>query len=124
MKLYEKKFPNYEFLIIIGSDLVQWLIYWDYGKKLLKEFTYLIYLREGAPLPLLGFNSGKYLMPKKYILADNKEIRTSISSTKARNIISQNMKLKRKKNITKNKELLSICPPSVLKFIKYYNFII
>ncbi len=61
LKDLEKKYPDKEFVFIIGSDLIEGLYSWDESEKLVNEFKFIIIKRDNYPL-----NQNVKLLPKNY----------------------------------------------------------
>jgi nicotinate (nicotinamide) nucleotide adenylyltransferase len=61
LKDLEKKYPDKEFVFIIGSDLIEGLYCWDESEKLVNEYKFIIIKRDNYPL-----NQNVKLFPKNY----------------------------------------------------------
>mmetsp|Transcript_39140 Transcript_39140/g.34823 ORF Transcript_39140/g.34823 Transcript_39140/m.34823 type:complete len:176 (+) Transcript_39140:97-624(+) len=69
---------NYEFYFILGSDLLDGLIKWDDGEKLVSEVNFIIFIR-------IGYQLKTDKLPKKYIVVHTSFVGSS--STEIRNRI-------------------------------------
>lgn len=47
----EEKYPNYSFSVIVGSDSWQNITKWKNSEQLLKNFSFIVYLRPGFQIP-------------------------------------------------------------------------
>ena len=81
LKDLEKKYPDKEFVFIIGSDLIEGLYCWDESEKLVNEYKFIIIKRDNYPL-----NQNVKLFPKNYNVLES--INTG-SSTDIRGRIKQ-----------------------------------
>ena len=102
LKDLEKKFPDKEFVFIIGSDLIDGLYSWDESEKLASEFKFIIIKRDNYPL-----NQNVKLLPKNYQVLES--INTG-SSTDIRGRI---------KNFKGKKACLGIGGLTTFRVIKY-----
>ena len=67
-----------EFLFIIGSDLLESMRTWEFGKELAAEFSFIIFIRQGYVL-------SETVLPKSYIIVHTTFVASS--STDIRNRI-------------------------------------
>ena len=104
LKDFEKKYPEKEFIFVIGSDLIKGLDKWDEYEKLISEFKFIIIQREGYPMEL---NNPNYIYPKNY------QIMNSINSGSSTNI------RERIKNKAEGKLSLGICGLTTKRVINY-----
>ena len=102
LKDLEKKYPDKEFVFIIGSDLIEGLYSWDESEKLVNEFKFIIIKRDNYPL-----NQNVKLLPKNYQVLES--INTG-SSTDIRGRI---------KNMKGKKACLGIGGLTTYRVIKY-----
>ena len=102
LKDLEKKYPDKEFVFIIGSDLIEGLYSWDESEKLVNEFKFIIIKRDNYPL-----NQNVKLLPKNYQVLES--INTG-SSTDIRGRI---------KNFKGKKACLGIGGLTTFRVIKY-----
>jgi nicotinate-nucleotide adenylyltransferase len=96
-----KKYPDHEFILIMGADNFAQLKNWKDYEKLVGEYRFLVYPRPGFDLTVHDLNAN-------FTMVDSPLI--DISSTKIRKAISEERDIH---------ELLS---PSVLEFIEKMNF--
>ena len=76
----KKKYPNYEFTWIIGSDQVKTFNKWKSWQKLLKEIPFLIFPRPGNKIP-------KILPPNMKPIKHRGLFLSNLSSTRVRDYI-------------------------------------
>lgn len=94
------KYPDYEFSLIIGADLVEQIPYWAHGTELLAATPFLI-------VPRLGCNLPPELPSTMRVVSS--ECHTDVSSSTVRAMIRKGMRLD------------GILPPGVLAHIRRHG---
>ncbi len=81
------QYPEYEFNIIIGADILPTLPKWKNYEILLENYSFLIISRD-----IVGVNSKDYVLPKKFTLVDIPLL--DVSSSEIRTMLKQNVSIK------------------------------
>jgi nicotinate-nucleotide adenylyltransferase len=81
----KKKYPNYEFTWIIGSDQVRTFNKWKSWQKLLKEIPFLIFPRPGNKIPKILPLNMEPIKHKRLFLSNlsSTQVRDSIKHSKS-----------------------------------------
>lgn len=95
----EKKYPDYEFHLAIGADLVRDILYWKNGEKLYHEMNFVGINKPYAELP--------DALPPKINFIDT--VWANISSTFVRDLIAQGY------------SGIPYITPGIARYIKEYN---
>ncbi len=74
---------NCEFLFIIGSELLESMRTWEYGKELANEFSFIIFIRQGYVLK-------ETALPKSYIIVHTTFVASSSTDIRNRIIALRN----------------------------------
>jgi nicotinate-nucleotide adenylyltransferase len=93
---FQARYPDYEFLLVVGDDVVPDIPKWKEGEKLLETVAFLIIERNGIP------KEGVRL-PKKYVILPRV---VSISSTRIRKLCEE------------QKSIVLFVPKSVEEYIR------
>lgn len=83
----EKEYLDYEFLIVLGSDLINNIKTWDQGEKLYKEKKFLV-------IPRPGYKKQK--LPENFVWLEARDLElahTQLSSTEIRRRLAKNASL-------------------------------
>ncbi|CRG95001.1 nicotinate mononucleotide adenylyltransferase [Plasmodium gallinaceum] len=109
LKMQKEKYPNNTFYFCLGSDLLNDIILWDNGEKLILE-NYFIIIERG------NFKIDKNILKQfpKYYLIEFKQLSevNFISSSNIRKILTKN---------DNSNELKKLINPLILNYIKKYN---
>lgn len=98
-----KTYPDYDFLVVIGADLVRDIkSKWVRGEKLIKTVNFLVIPRLGVKLP-------KTLPPTFKTLPMEQSISTNLSSSVVRQMIKQ------------GKNIEAFIPPAVIAYFLRYK---
>ena len=105
---YIKKYPNFDFWFVMGTDLIEGMRDWDEGDRLIADFNFLIFQRH-------GYDQNKLLehpnWPKNYRLAyDEAKLH--------KNLLGGIMTNEVKMRLSNGLGISGLVTPSVVEFIR------